>query len=74
MNDQSAVSVFLGGGICVFISVLLSLVAVVFWVWALIDAIKNPRLNDNERLIWIIVIVLTNWIGALIYLIVGKKK
>ena len=45
-----------------------------FWVWALVDAIKNPRLTDNERLIWIIVILLTQCLGAVIYLIVGRKK
>lgn len=59
------------GFICVF--ALLGLALFAFWVWSIIDAVKNPRLSDNARLIWIIVIVLTGGIGSLIYVIVGRK-
>jgi hypothetical protein len=55
-------------------ALLVSLMLVMLWIFALVDAIKNPALDNNERLIWVLVIVLTNWIGALIYLIVGRKR
>jgi hypothetical protein len=53
---------------------LVSLFFFLLWVFALVDAIKNPALDNNERLIWVLVIVLTNWIGALIYLVAGRKR
>ncbi len=53
---------------------IISLTSLVVWIMALVDAIKNPRLSDNERLIWVIVILLTGCLGALIYFIVGRKK
>ena len=60
------------GFICVI--VLFGLAVFAFWIWALIDAIKNPRLTDNERLIWILVIVLAQGLGALIYVLAGRKS
>jgi len=48
--------------------------AFVFWLWALIDCIKNEPSEGNERIIWILVIALTNWIGALIYLVVRRPQ
>lgn len=74
MNDNGGAGALLVGGGLMLVIGIISLAFLAFWVWALIDAIKNPRLSDNERLIWIIVILLTNWLGALIYLIVGRKK
>jgi hypothetical protein len=71
--QQDEVGGFLGLG-CMCVGVLFGLAALAFWIWALVDAIQNPRLDSNERLIWILVIVLTTWIGAIIYFIVGRKK
>lgn len=73
MNDNGAGALFAGGGMMLVMGII-SLAILAFWVWALVDAIKNPRLTDNERLIWIIVILLTQCLGAVIYLIVGRKK
>ncbi len=73
MNDNGAGALFAGGGMMLVMGII-SLAFLAFWVWALVDAIKNPRLTDNERLIWIIVILLTQCLGAVIYLIVGRKK
>lgn len=54
--------------------ILLSLVTFTIWVWALVDAIKNPRLSDNERILWVVVILMTHCLGALIYVVVGRNK
>lgn len=51
-----------GGMILVFLA--LGLIALIFWLWALIDAIRNPSLSDTERIVWVIVILLTSWLGA----------
>lgn len=73
MNNNDAGALLVGGGMMLVFGII-GLAVLVFWVWALVDAIKNPRLTDNERLIWILVIVLASWVGALIYLLAGRKK
>jgi hypothetical protein len=73
MDQNGAGALLFGGGFFVII-ILLSLIPFIIWVWALVDAIRNPRLNDNERLLWVIVILLTHCLGALIYVIAGRKK
>jgi hypothetical protein len=49
-----------------------ALAALAFWIWSIVDAVRNPRLNDNTRLIWILVIVLVGPLGSLIYLFAGR--
>ena len=44
-----------------------------FWVWMLVDCVRNPRLTDTERIIWAIVICLAHFLGALIYFFAGRR-
>lgn len=44
----------------------------VFWILMIIDAAKRKFKNDNDRVIWILIIVLLNWLGAIIYYFVIK--
>jgi hypothetical protein len=44
------------------------------WLWMLIDAIKYTPSENNQKLIWILVIVITYIIGALIYMFVQRPK
>lgn len=49
-------------------------IGTIFWIWMLIDcAIKEPDLG-NEKLVWILVIIFTHWIGATIYFFVRRPK
>ncbi len=50
-----------------------SLLLFAFWVWMLIDCLRSKRLSDNERIVWTLVIVFTHALGALIYLLAGRK-
>jgi hypothetical protein len=52
----------------------LGLLSMAFWIWMLVDAAQNRGLEQNERIVWIIVIALTHLLGALIYLIFGRPK
>jgi hypothetical protein len=48
-----------------------------FWIWALVDAIRVPEdglYQSGTKLVWVLVIVLTGWIGAIIYLAVGRPS
>jgi hypothetical protein len=51
-----------------------ALAGTVLWIWMLVHAILNKGLTDNERLIWVLVIVFTHVIGALVYLFVGRPR
>ena len=61
------VAVFAGAIAIVAITVL------IFWVWMLIDCAKRKFKNDAEKIVWVIVVALCNWFGALIYFIVIRS-
>jgi hypothetical protein len=52
----------------------LGLLSLAFWIWMLVDAAQNKGLDQNERVVWIIVIALLHVLGAIIYLCVGRPK
>jgi hypothetical protein len=72
-NAGDAGSVVVGLGILWIVMAVLALGAFVVWIWALIDAIQNPTLTGTSRLIWILVIVFTHFIGAILYLAIGRS-
>ena len=43
----------------------------VFWIWMLIDCIKS-KLKETDKLIWVLIIILANFLGALLYLLFVK--
>ena len=53
---------------------LVSIGVFAFWLWMLVDCVRNRSLTDNERLLWVIVICLTHCLGALIYLLAGRRS
>jgi hypothetical protein len=51
---------------------LLGLIATIFWIWMIIDAlIYEP--TTGEKLLWFLVIFFLHFIGALIYFAVRKS-
>lgn len=44
------------------------------WIWTIVDCATKEKSEGNDKLIWILIIVLTHWIGALIYLFVRRPK
>lgn len=44
------------------------------WIWTLIDCIKNEPSEGNDKVVWVVVIAVMNWLGALIYLIVRRPQ
>ena len=50
---------------------------IVMVIWALVDAIRVPddsMFKAGNKLIWVLVIVFTGLIGAIIYLVVGRPE
>lgn len=54
------------------LAVLIGILFFAFWIWMIVDASKRKFKNDVEKVIWIIVIVLGSWVGALVYLLAVK--
>ena len=52
---------------------LLNLAGIAFWIWALVDCCTK-EFKGNDKVVWILVLVFTSWIGAIIYLLVGRDK
>ncbi len=54
----------------------LGIIIFVFWLFMLIDCLKREFKSDEEKLVWILVLILTGLIGAILYyfLIKNKKK
>ncbi|MBD3265569.1 hypothetical protein GF373_02775 [bacterium] len=53
---------------------LMGIVGTILWIWMIIDCAMNEPSESNEKIIWIIIIVFTHWIGALIYLIIRRPQ
>ena len=59
----------------IFIPLLLIILALmVFWVWMLVDCATKEPSSGNDKIVWILVIVFTHWIGALIYFLVRRPE
>ena len=50
------------------------LITCAFWVWMIIDCATNPGLVGNEKLIWVLIVLLAHFLGALIYFFVARPK
>ncbi len=51
---------------------LFSLLVFIFWLWMLIDCIKNEK-DGTQRIIWALVIFFVPCVGSLIYYFVRKS-
>ncbi len=56
--------------------VLLSLILLgsLFWVWMLIDCASKESSEGNTKVVWILIIVFTQIIGAAIYFFVRRPQ
>lgn len=47
-----------------------------FWIWMLVDCASNEPSDSgsNDKIVWILIIVLTHWIGGLIYFLFRRPE
>lgn len=53
---------------------ILSLLGFAFWIWMIVDCATNEPSHGNDKLIWLIVILLANFVGAAIYFFVRRPQ
>ena len=57
---------------CIGGLILLGIAGTIFWIWALIDcATKEPN-EESSKVVWIVVILLTHLLGALLYALIRR--
>lgn len=67
-NQQPNMNLFIGSfGAAFVIILLMSLLAIGLLIYYILHITKNEKLNENSRLMWILIIVFTNIIGYGIY-------
>ena len=75
MEIQQAATGIIAIQFILFIGMMVfGLIAMASWIWMLVDCLKHESAEGNDKLIWVLVIVLTNWIGALIYFFVRRPE
>ena len=66
-------AVGLGVGMLIFWIIFCGLGFVLF-LWALIDVIRRNFANPNDKILWIVMILVIGILGPILYLIIGRKK
>ncbi len=61
---------------CCFVigALAISALLTAFWIWMMIDCASNEPSEGNDKVVWILVVVLTGFIGALIYYFVRRPE
>lgn len=52
----------------------LGLAGTVLWIWMLIDCATNEPSEGSDKVVWILVILFTHGLGALIYLLARRPE
>lgn len=62
--------------VAVLLVVVVGIGGLALWIWALVDAIRtrDGQFRAGTQLIWILVILFGNLIGAIVYLAVGRPS
>ncbi len=54
----------------IYISIILTMI---IWLFALVDVLRN-EFTGNNKLIWILVVLLGSIVGGTLYLFIGRKQ
>ena len=52
----------------------LGVLGTIFWIWMLIDCVTKESSEGNDRVVWVIIIIFTHLLGAIIYFFVRRRK
>ncbi len=52
----------------------IALLLTVFWIWTIIDVVTNEPSEGNDKVVWLLVVILVHWIGSAIYYFVRRPE
>jgi sterol desaturase/sphingolipid hydroxylase (fatty acid hydroxylase superfamily) len=55
------------GALFVVPFLLIGLAALAFWIWMIIDCVTNEPSTGNDKIVWVIIILFAQIVGAVIY-------
>jgi len=58
----------------ILLFLIIGLFLFIFWICMLVDAIQRKFKGSNDKLVWVLVLIFTNLIGAVIYYFVVYSK
>jgi uncharacterized membrane protein YidH (DUF202 family) len=50
-----------------------SLLAFAFWIWMLVECLRRKDMTDNQKLVWVLVLVFVNCIGSIVYFFASDR-
>ncbi|WP_218027465.1 PLDc N-terminal domain-containing protein [Dictyobacter alpinus] len=59
------------GFYCIF--GIVGILSTVFWIWMLVDCLRNEPANSNDKVIWVVVIAVTHVVGSIIYFFMRRQ-
>lgn len=62
------------GSLFFLLFVVLGMGGTILWVWMLIDCATREPSDGNDKIIWMLVILFTHLLGALIYYFVRRPQ
>ncbi len=54
--------------------IVIPILAIIFWIWMIVDCLTKDFKHDTDKIAWILVIIFTFIIGALIYFFIVKMR
>lgn len=58
----------------IYIFVIFVVINLIITLIAFIDVLKSEFRGQNDKLIWVVVLLLSGWIGAAAYYFIGTKQ
>ena len=58
----------------ILLMITLGLVGTVLWIWMLVDCATNEPSEGSDKIVWILVILFTHGLGALIYMLARRPE
>ncbi len=52
----------------------ISVLSTAFWIWMIVDCLCNEPSHGNEKLVWLLLIVLLPFIGSLLYFFIRRPN
>ncbi|MBN2621627.1 PLDc N-terminal domain-containing protein [candidate division WOR-3 bacterium] len=52
----------------------ITVLGAIFWIWMIVDCATNEPSEGNDKVIWILVVILAGWIGGAIYYFVRRPE
>ncbi|MGC9309072.1 MAG: PLDc N-terminal domain-containing protein [Candidatus Nanoarchaeia archaeon] len=56
-----------------FMFLIISILGTLFWIFMIVDVAKRKFKQENDKVIWILVVILAGLIGAIIYYFMIKR-